>query len=443
MPININTLINNADVEKVSEGLQSVKANHLPVRNLLSPSNPLLCSDPGIKIKRDATLSIDSIKEYMGVSTFVHTIDGWSYLNNAINAYLNGEPSIAIHMSYYAELRAALAFLCTEGILVANNHQVCIDRSNSAYIPNRQSSSSMMINKGTHVATWEIIKEWINNLSKPTNILEYFTYRGKTFKTLIPYIPNSSMTNPGQVTFVKNWLKTWCFDIQKYEEDKKGRNTSSYNANINRSFSPSSLKDGLSILNEFWKLLEPSTDSFLKIDQYLFALYLNEVYNSCGTSMSRDNFIKDFYRNSGLSEDNILTRIFINNEESVLIKHAKDHQIDSITGDVLPLTIIARSILLLRFCSGACAFLFKKNGIRKNDLDFYINKVGQDYGIWDTVNPADLKDLWTDINDLLLDFEDYFNTSTPNNIYNLKHTFTEYSDIYTQLSRAGLWSLGL
>lgn len=60
-----------------------------------------------------------------------------------------------------------------------------------------------------------------------------------------------------------------------------------------------------------------------------------------------------------------------------------------LTGEVHSLTIIARAILLLRFCCGACSFLFKKNSISKNDLDFYIHKVGQSYGIWDTVNPEE------------------------------------------------------
>ena len=45
--------------------------------------------------------------------------------------------------------------------------------------------------------------------------------------------------------------------------------------------------------------------------------------------------------------------------------------------------------------------------------------------------------------DLLIDFEQYFEANTPSNIYNLKTTFTGYSEVYTQFSRAGLWGLGL
>ena len=42
----INRLINNADIEKVSEGLLSVKNNCFINKMLLSPTNPLLSLIP-------------------------------------------------------------------------------------------------------------------------------------------------------------------------------------------------------------------------------------------------------------------------------------------------------------------------------------------------------------------------------------------------------------
>ncbi len=442
----INNLINNADIEKVSEGLSLVKRKYLINEMLLSQEHQLLCNNPGKVIKDGVNLSVDSLKEYMSVCTFVHTIDGWSYLSNAINAFLSGEPSITVHLSYYAELRAAMAFLCTEGILIANKEQACINSSNNIYIPSRQQKNMRLAKTGTHSATWDIINEWILNNTKQTNVLEYFTYKGRSFKELISFIPYAANTNSGQVALVKKWLKTWCFDIGKYEEDREGRNSSSYNANIGRNFTPINLRDSLSILNDFWSLLEPAADNFSKLDQYLFALYLKEVYNNAvsnGFSITKNEFINRLYNNSGLTEDQFLSNAFLNDDNSLLLEYAKDHQIDPISGEVHPLTIIARSILLLRFCCGACSFLFNKNNISKNDLDFYIHKVGQNYGIWDTTSPDDLKNLWVDISDLLIDFKQYFETNDPSNVYNLKTTFLGYSEIYTQFSRAGLWGLGL
>lgn len=47
----INRLINNADIEKVSEGLLSVKNNCFINKMLLSPTNPLLRKISGITSK--------------------------------------------------------------------------------------------------------------------------------------------------------------------------------------------------------------------------------------------------------------------------------------------------------------------------------------------------------------------------------------------------------
>lgn len=54
----INRLINNADIEKVSEGLLSVKNNCFINKMLLSPTNPLLCNNPGGIIKNQVGLSV-------------------------------------------------------------------------------------------------------------------------------------------------------------------------------------------------------------------------------------------------------------------------------------------------------------------------------------------------------------------------------------------------
>lgn len=445
MPIDIpiNSLLNKADAEKVSEGLKSVKRNYL-VNNILLPSTNLLCKNPGSVIKDNPGLTVDMLKEYIAVCTFVHTIDGWSYLSNAINSFLCGEPSIMMHLAYYGELRAAIAFLCSEGVLIANDQQACVDEFDASYIPIKQVKSLHINPSGTHNATWNIIDNWISDNTRPTDVLEYFTYQGRSFKDLVPFIPFADTTNPAQVVVVKGWLKTWCFDIQKYKGDKAVRNEVSYNPNILRSFSPINLKENLSALNKFWALLEPSTDNFSKLDLYLFSSYLNEIYNRTPNEYrtTKEDFINEFYCNSGLSVDSSLTKIFTS-ETCFLIEQANNLQVNPSTGEVFPLTIIARTILLLRLTCGACSFLFKKNDIQMSDLKFYIDKVGQDFGIWKEYNVDDLKDLWPEISDLLEDFSDYFEHQSPVNIFELKKTFAEYSEIYTQFTRAGFWGLGL
>ncbi len=432
-----STLISRADISKIDQGFSIVKANSLPHGLLLSNTNQLACNNPAQILKNhiDGTtaLSSDEVKEYTAISTLGHTIDGWSYISNSIQALLSGEPSIAIHLAYYAELRAALGFLATEGILLLNFNQACVDSHDALF------TAAL---GGTHKATWNIIREWVANNTRSTNVLKYFTYKGKSFEELNGFIPYLGTLSSLNILIIKEWLKTWCFDIQNYEFDKEGRNYSSYNANLNRSFNPITLKEKLESINEFWSALQPGTDSFDILDRYLFSLYLTEIYSKISSAtITKEAFLDKFFQNSGMTPDIALKDIFINNKKHLLLQTAIDTQIDPVTNEIMPLTIIARALLFLRFCSGANSYFLKKHNISRTEINFYIEKIGSEFGIWD-IPFTDLKDLWIDIEVIIQDFQNFFTSGTPVNIYNLRKDIN-YFEVYTQFSRVSLWGLGI
>lgn len=450
----INTLLNKASASKVSEGLLSIKINNLPNDFFIPNSNPfsdsLKSPEKIIKEHPIRNLTSTEVKEFIAVSTIVHCIDGWTYLNNAINAFLNGDPSIAIHLSYYAELRSAMSFLASEGILIANMRQICVESNDSLYIPGNKGALSLGDNSGSHKATWKIMEEWINNNRRQSNALDYFSYKGKTFRELIPHIPHAQKSPAAQLTVLKAWLKVWCLDIEKYTSDREARNKSSYNPNLTRSCTPTSLTEKLININNFWKSLEPSTDSFSRIDIFLLSSYLTKTYDIyvdslVGTpSLDKASYIDLFLQNSGLSNDVILKSIFVNNQSSTLLTHSNDKTIDLDTGDVNPLSIIARAILLLRYSTGACAFLLKSNNINRQELNFYIDKVGKDWGMWDNSQPTEFKELWDEVSLLLEYCDEYLDGKSPSTIFKVRNELKEYSQysyLYSQFSRAALWGL--
>lgn len=434
-------LISKADISKVDQGFATMKTQALPNNTILSLTNQLSCNNPADVLKNHSTnsLSNNDVKEFIAISTIAHTIDGWSYISNAIHSLIKGEPSIAIHLAYYAELRAALAFLATEDILLLDKYQACIESNDNLYITSLG---------GTHIATWNIIDEWVSRSNKPTNVLKYFSYQGQNFEQLstsIPYVGTLASTN---IFIIKNWLKTWCFDIQNFKDDKLGRNQSSYNPNVNRFYTPASLRDKMEMINVFWKVLQPVNDSFDLLDRHLFSFYLNEIYSRLSTtlrsSVTKADFIDDFFTRSGLSPDYILRNIFTSGNVHPIIQTAMDTQIDTTTNEIKPLTIIARAILFLRFCSGANSFYLNKNNIQRSEMDFYINKIGDDFGLWSSSSPNELKDLWLEIEFLLEDFENFFAASSvAPNIYDIRQEFKDYSETYIQFSRASLWGLGI
>ena len=440
------TLINDACATKVSEGFDLIKRNNFPNNRFLQDANPFssVNSSPGKVIKSvNQRLHSWEVKELMAVSTLVHCMDGWSYLNNSISAFLNGDLPIAIHLAYYTELRAAISFLASEGILVADYKQICLKENDDIYIPNSS--------KSTHVATWDIMKEWINNRGRFTNALEYFSYKGKTFNELIQFIPNAPTDPNVQLIELKNWIKKWSFDIENYTTDQETRNASSYNPNIKRNHIPISPVERLKNINDFWKSLDPSISAFANIDLYLFSTYLTTIYDNylvqrVPIPMGKEEYIDLFFESSGLTPDSILKAIFIDDKSNNLMLHAKDSSNDGITGDIKPLSIIARAILLLRFATGACAFHLRSNNINRNDLSFYFDMIGQDCGMWEIGQPDDLKELWDELFLLTDYFDEYLDTDPAPNIYKLRNDlgeYTKYSHIYTQFSRSALWGLGL
>src|SRR5262245_10006015 len=59
------------------------------------------------------TINCLHLRQYIAASSFVHCTDGWSFLGRAIDAHSNGDSGAALHLAYYAELRAAMCFLAT------------------------------------------------------------------------------------------------------------------------------------------------------------------------------------------------------------------------------------------------------------------------------------------------------------------------------------------
>jgi len=444
----IKTLLNKADASKVIDGLKDAKANNFPSNLLLPSGNQFSASSsPGNILKNHNCnpVNINELKEYMAVSTIAHNIEGWSYISQSIQALINGDHSISMHLAYYAELRGAFSFLSSEGVLILNSHQVCLDSSNNIYIPGVTFSQKLRY-PATHSATWDILQEWIQNNTLQTNALEYFKYKNKTFKELIPFIPHAPSSQAAQLVLIKKWIEKWCFDISQFKSDREVRNTSSYNVSINKKHTPEGISEKLKTINGYWKVLEPHSNSFSILDQQLFALYLDAIYitanNRGGPQILKNDFLDGFFQNSGITKDPLLVDMFVNGTQSNIIKQALDTNYD-LTNGVKPLTVIARAILLLRFSLGACNFLLRQSNVNRSDINFYIQQIGEKFGIWDSSSPADLNDLWVDIDELLTEFDDYLKQTPPSNIYDFRTSFSNFSPIYTQFNRAGLWGLGI
>lgn len=431
----IEDFIDNASPIVVKDGFLDVKNNHFPSNEFLSVGNPLKSAAyDTIKnhFKGVQVFSPTDAKTYLASSSILHCFDGWSYLSAAIHSFLNGEIPISIHLAYYAELRASSSFLSTQGIGIFN------DKHFSLSINNLINESP---NRATHKFIWEALSCWIDR-SNNSDIFNYFFYNGISFNEWFQYIPNSNSVNISSL-FLNDWLKGWSFDINKFQDDRETRNFFSYRPNFTRDFNFSNLSTKIKNINSIWKILEPnSSNRFSLLDKYLFKLLLEKIHSiisQSGIVLSKEDMINKMFENAGMPIDSTLKQIFINNTYHVIFEKSNEIATDA-NGLPDPLAIIARSILMLRLASGSTSHLIKISNINRQELDFFFNTFGIDGGFWSPGDaPNDFCDLWTDVNDLLIEFEELAKEPivTLNKINNLNIS------TYSQFTRAAVWGTGL
>src|SRR5271168_3372640 len=74
------------------------------------------------KLKADvlpgASINIPHLAQYVAASCPLHCADGWSLLGRALDCHARRDADSARHFAYYAELRAAISLLASQGIAV-------------------------------------------------------------------------------------------------------------------------------------------------------------------------------------------------------------------------------------------------------------------------------------------------------------------------------------
>lgn len=431
--------VEKASFDAVKEGMIDIKANYFPYCKFLSNEN-LLRFNTIENVQKHFNQNIPNFeiassdaKSYLAASSILHLIDGWYYLNSSINALLAGDNTIAIHLAYYAELRAASSFLASEGIGVFKSSHFCLS-IDSELIKDPYSQK-------THDFVWNAINKWAES-SKESNILKYFKYNGLSFNDWISFIPysNSERVSP---LFVKMWLTSWCIDIRELEKDREARNFLSYRPCFNRLNLHPKLNEIGRTINSFWRILEPTeTNRFASIDKHLFSIFLKRVHEKIlqnSHHYTMDQLIAETFSNAGKSIDLTLKSILKSNSEHIILTKSKNKSINEneITD---PCSIIARGILMLRIATGAASYLLKSASVSKEELNFLFDKVGVDAGFWNKDEmPEDFCDLWVDIDDLIRGFEAF--SSNPD--LTLKKLSDNNFNVstYSQFNRVVLWGL--
>jgi hypothetical protein len=331
-----------------------------------------------------------------------HCGDGWSYLGKAVAAILRGDPHRSRHLAYYAELRAAMSLLASEGIGVFNRRHVAINAPHSVMAFHGKPA--------THVFVWDCLQTWGDQRASGDLFAQIVSPAGRTLDEWLQPEGGAVAVAPQ----ARRWFLQWGMDLRMPVKDRDARNESSYRPDGLPVAWYIQAEHVLAFAKEFWSALEPAPSAmFEHIDRHILRLSIESVYRGkTGSEPSASpNQFKAFVTKI-VKDQNFATRLevewvkFLCREVS-----AKDLAIlhfSKLSPEIQKnshLAVISRAALLLRLASGANTRLLKDAGYKADDIRFWWSGIGNARGLWDGVRGNDLVDLWADIPPLLQDID--------------------------------------
>ena len=306
------------------------------------------------------------MREYIAVSIFLHLIDGWEYLGQALYAQAVRGAPIAIHLGYYAEMRATMSILATQGIGIFNRQHLVVDKEGIIH----PMSNGGVRNRLTHEAIWLYLEHWLNSGDAGKILGKIIRPLSKPLAEWIDAMPCTGEERWTPVA--SDMLKNFGVDLQRMKDDRNMRNEASYRPYELSSYKNPDFSKIIKYLSDTVHTLEPSTarGGFDILDRHLLCQTVEKVFISVMSKAPKDEPEQFRYQvttmlDSILGRDSaytdkiknfILSNVLCPNRQT-LINLASD---DSDINDPLPL--LSRAVLLLRLATGlACEFMKETN----------------------------------------------------------------------------------
>ncbi len=355
---------------------------------------------------RAGTLDGRDLAEYMAVSAFLHSADGWGYLARASHAHAVGDEPVAVHLAYYAELRAAAALLATQGFALLNQWHVALDATGACLAgPGR-----------THDAAWYALREWSTTPAAREVVCSVVIAGGVALRMWLDALcPGVSATAVAAELVGHAGL-----DIRLLSEDSLRRNEASYRPCALKWGTPADARDVARSLGQTWLALEPRPGSaFESLDREIIRATLPEVFHASvwprleaaghhdEAAAFSDHVGRVTYEvsPSGMPREEWCRFLTTPRACEVLTEARKT---DAVGTPSQHRQVMARATLLLRFATGACQALARDAGCTWADFRFWWGRLGFERAIWDDgCEPADMCDLWADVSVAIEDLTDW------------------------------------
>lgn len=379
-----------------------------------------------------------ALSAYIAASGPGHVIDGWSLLGRAIDSALRNDVYGALHLGYYAELRAAMALLACEGVGIFSNRHPIVDRCGTSHclpkVERRQSNSVAYsdFRAGTHAIVWPCLKHW-SQLAKSFDVFEE-VFRPADLP-LSEWLSRLRSTASARA-ISKKWLQLWGLDLSIMEDDHESRNLASYRPSEFRLPPMLPFAETLEDVTEIWLSLEPSSyGTFLTLERQLLKRGL--AAGGISTPLPAGSLSA---LGIGQAEESAWLAVFNAASTSKVISLAEGKsQIDQPGAH---LQVVARACLLLFLATALSRKNLSKAGYTRKDLSFWWHRHGVERGYW---NPSDIVDpisYWADVRDLLSHVAQWRTQSgNSGTLREYRDAITSDTQILGAFELAGMWGL--
>ena len=334
--------------------------------------------------------------DYIAAACPLHLWDGWNYLGLALHSHIRGEASSAKHLAYYAELRATMALLATQGIGVFDRQHCVIEAPRSVLY---------LTKRGTHEASRLYLEYWAKS-RRATDLLSRIVIMEQV--AVADWVLN--LRHAGAWAPIgSDLLQQVGLDLRKMADDRAARNEASYRPGGIVPVQPRNVTSDADFLVDMIALLEPgaSAGAFETLDRFLCRRLIErafeartggpEALRSEAYRKAIESMVGEFVSHSMRREklERFLTREAQPFDPQLLQEAERDG--DQQDGDY-HLQIIGRATLLLRIATGAIREVLGLADLDLGSLKFWWQSVGRLQGFWDDPpSSVNSSELWMDL----------------------------------------------
>lgn len=339
------------------------------------------------------TASVDNghLLEYVSASAPTHIVDGWSFFSRAVDAAVKGDTYSAIHFGYYAELRAAMGLLASEGVGIFNNKHPIVQKNGTVHnVPKIEIWRGGAYVQGwgaTHAIVWPLLNFWAKQKSA-AQLFDHIIQPGGF--PLSRWLTECGVSAPSS-TIADKCLRMWGVDLASTNEDHSNRNLVSYRPSGFRPAVSLTPAEVLTFVEDLWLLFEPSPQRsrFQTLEQHL----LREVFRFSSKTPSQADIER-----LGLEplEAENWARFFASTQTLAPLSDCQ------IVGRVeeprCHLQVLSRAALLLFLASASTRKHLVAGRFDSEELAFWWHQFGIERGLWPPDGaPDDSLDVWGEV----------------------------------------------